>query len=75
LDRVQLTGFARAWVGFAMDLDQLRGVYMRLSPRGAEARVPEKFPSNVGALLWQTCDDRVPRRVRADARTGLLAAT
>jgi hypothetical protein len=49
---------------------------MCVSLRDAEARVPEKFLDRTSALLLsQTRDDRVPRRVRADARTGLLAAT
>ena len=72
---MQLTGFTRAWVDFAMDVEQLRCVYRCVSLRGAEARARELPGSQVGALLQQACDDRVPQRVRADARTGLLAAT
>ena len=69
-DRV-LRRFECARVGLAIDLEQLRGVHVRVALRGAEARVTEKFlnRAQVGATLQQMCGERVPQGVRADAST------
>jgi len=56
---------SRAWVGFAIDLDQLCAVFTCVSLRGAEARVAEKFLDRTLAL----CGTDV-RRSSAAARAG-----
>ena len=53
-----------------IDLEQLRGVDVRVALRGAEARVAEQFldRSQVGAALKQMGGEGVSQGVRADAR-------
>ena len=60
--------FARG-CALLVDLEQLRGVDVRVALRRAEARVAEQFlnRAQVGAALQQVRRERMPQRVRADA--------
>ena len=64
-------------MGLSVDVQQLRGVDVRVALGRAEARVAEEFlnRAQVGAALQQMRRERMPQRVRADARRALLAAT
>ena len=61
LDRMRLAGLARPRVGLAIDLEQLRGVHVRVTLRRAEAGVAEQLLDDpqVGAALQQVGRERM----------------
>ena len=66
-DSTRTLGGAR--MRFAIHVDQLRGVDVRVALRGAQPRVAEQLldRAQVGAALQQMGRERVAQRVRADA--------
>ena len=63
-------------MAFAVDLEQLRRVDVRVALRRAEARVAEQLlnRAQVRAALQQVRRERVAQRVRADAQPRVLHA-
>src|SRR5947207_14521424 len=55
---------------FAIHVEQLRGVDVRVALRRADARVAEKLlnGAQIGAALQQVRRERMPQRVRTDPR-------